>query len=698
MSFLGPPAHTQVSLERLGTPKSCAEVDLAMQRSFRLNVVLHLLALLGALGVACSAGEMANKTHVDSGAQDTGPTTVAEDGGDATSRRPDGSAPDASSTNPDGSSPDAPSTPADASAPPWTSVGYDGGGLAAAHAQVALPAVERMARVPSPLAMRDWKQVAIDYHQFVFNPSLAVDVLPQTSVDAGAWRGLQPLVGFAGDRSTFGFSAYVFASPAPSGEAMACIAPVIGATLVGLDMTNLYGYDFVAASQKWYDPGIGLYRDTPGQNDGVVHADIYGYWPVVLSLILADLYPGRGNFSTQQATTAKQFYDLAVGMGCPDHADFANLGWDFSTHQLGGRQEPMNKLGNAPSVAWISYMSSQFTKDPKYVENAKCAIAWHIAHPGRYEISHVPGPIVVARLNAEQGTTFDLTQELETWFGDCPDASCPWKITSGTSAGGLTTDGLDGAWWGGSNRDFYAFSMGSLQGPGWLVPVARYDARYARAIARYALHAANSARLLQGYGLDADHQDHKPWKDRWDPRTLLFYEGMPSYDWAGGGFRPYASGDPIKSGWGPWPAVPTTADYFRQKAQWFSEVPGNLALYMGNHVGFLGGIFAATNVDGIVQWDCLKTDYYNAPAYPTYLYYNPYTTSRAIELDVGSESRDVYDVVTGRFVARSAHGPGTIELDADSAAVLVLLPSGGAVTRDGARLLVNDVVVDYHAF
>jgi hypothetical protein len=45
-----------------------------------------------------------------------------------------------------------------------------------------------------------------------------------------------------------------------------------------------------------------------------------------------------------------------------------------------------------------------------------------------------------------------------------------------------------------------------LQAPAWLVPIVCYDCRYARDVGHYALHAAASARLLQGYGLDWDRQ------------------------------------------------------------------------------------------------------------------------------------------------------------------------------------------------
>jgi len=111
----------------------------------------------------------------------------------------------------------------------------------------------------------------------------------------------------------------------------------------------------------------------------------------------------------------------------------------------------------------------------------------------------------------------------------------------------MTCDGLDGADPDGDGPRFHAFAMGTLQGPAWLVPVARYAPAYARDIGRYALHAACSVRLLQGVGLDADHQDHKPWKDRWDPENLFFYEALVPWPWGDPrGPGPYATGDQVR--------------------------------------------------------------------------------------------------------------------------------------------------------
>ena len=65
--------------------------------------------------------------------------------------------------------------------------------------------------------------------------------------------------------------------------------------------------------------------------------------------------------------------------------------------------------------------------------------------------------------------------------------------------------------------------------------------------------------------------------------------------------------------------------------------------------------------------------------------------------DVGAARRDLYDCVSGRFIARKAAGPTPLTIPADGAVVCVRAPAGGNPARRGSKLLVNGVVVDYRA-
>ena len=121
----------------------------------------------------------------------------------------------------------------------------------------------------------------------------------------------------------------------------------------------------------------------------------------------------------------------------------------------------------------------------------------------------------------------------------------------------------------------------------------------------------------------------------------------------------------------------------------------DLGLYGSSHVGILGGVIARTNVECILQLDLLKTDYYHAEAFPTYLYYNPYAVAKTIEVDVGPQKSDVYDAVTDEFLKQNVRGRTEITIPADSAIVMVHIPADTPLHRDARRTLAGDVVVRF---
>lgn len=547
----------------------------------------------------------------------------------------------------------------------------------ATTAQLPVTAVEQMPRLPEPLAVRDWAAVARSYYDRVLDPQADGDGFPAV---------------FAADGEP-GFRMKSYLASKVSGEALTCLSAVVGAQLVGIDPHDFHGVDYVARCKAWYDPEHGFYRHTVGDRSPVVHGDIYGYWAAVLGTMLAAQYPDDPQLRQQAVTAAGAFHKIARGMGCPDRPDFDVLGWDFDRQRPGGRNEPMNRLGHAPSVAWMLIVGATLTGDADMLTCARATMRWYAENPGHYEVTQMMGPLAAARLNCQGGEPLDMERILAGWFGDGDPEHHPWRITRGTRLQGITCDGLDGARW--DDDGFYAFTMGSLQGPAWLIPVARYDQRYARAIARYALHAANSARLLQADGLDADHQDHAAWKARWDPQNLLFYEGLKSWDpTPDRRLQPYATGDPVLLGWIPGRQRFDPGKYFAERTAWFGGTSHNLSLYMGNHVGFLGGIVALTDVPGILRWDCLATDWFHTPAFPTHLIYNPFEQAKTVTLDLVRPA-DLYDLVAGEFVAHDAKSGDRLTLAPDQAVVLVQVPPGSQLRRRETQLLVGDVVIDH---
>lgn len=234
--------------------------------------------------------------------------------------------------------------------------------------------------------------------------------------------------------------------------------------------------------------------------------------------------------------------------------------------------------------------------------------------------------------------------------------------------GGYDVSGLIGE----NNSNGYAFIMNGFHQAGALIPMVRYDERFAAAIGKWALNLANASRLFYPNYLPDQNQDSRAWSKQYDPNSYIAHEAIRQ---TLNGMTPYATGDAISGGWG----------------------KTNLALYSSSSVGYLGAILDTTNIEKILRLDLLKTDFYHDTAFASYLYYNPYTTEQTISLTLPSGSFDVYDAVSNSFLNRNVSGTVSVALPANAARIIVLPPAGGVETYDGEKLLINGVVVDFHS-
>jgi len=281
-----------------------------------------------------------------------------------------------------------------------------------------------------------------------------------------------------------------------------------------------------------------------------------------------------------------------------------------------------------------------------------------------YEVLLPFGTLTAARLNAEQGRDYHVDRLLHWCFG-ISDTRGGWGVTVG-NWGGYDCDGLLGSI---DNRCGYAFAMNTFAQAGALVPLARYEPRYARALGKWMLNLANAARLFYPGALPPGHETSGFWKG--DPRQVIAYEGL-RYEWQGK--SPCATGDPVALDWGP---------------------KTDLGLYGSSYVGMLGAIVCRTSDPCILQLDCLATDFFRGQAWPTFLCYNPYAEPRSFDFTLGATASDVYDVLTDQFVAREVRDKSRLTLPPDSAALYVVAPAGRPLTRDGRRILLGDVVVNW---
>jgi hypothetical protein len=340
-------------------------------------------------------------------------------------------------------------------------------------------------------------------------------------------------------------------------------------------------------------------------------------------------------------------------------------GWHLSTMIPNTTGVPEPEAAGA--IAWLLYNAYIETGAPKYRIGAEWAMEFlnSLSTNPSYELQMPYGAGIAARMNAELGTAYDIAKMVNWCFEIGPLRQ--WGAIV-ENWGGYDCHGLIGE--AGSNG--YAFAMNTFEHAGALVPLARYDDRFARALGKWVLNAANAGRLFYPKYLPDQNQDSEAWSHQHDPKSYIAYEALRESAF---GVSPYATGDAISGGWG----------------------RTNLALYGSSHVGIFGGIIDTTNVEMILQLEVLKTDYFHDQAYPTYLYFNPYSEEKIVTRDIGSARHDLYDAVSNRFLQTNASGKTSFAIPADAAVLLVIAPAGGAITYELDKMLIDGVIVDYRS-
>lgn len=528
--------------------------------------------------------------------------------------------------------------------------------------QIDINRINQMPDFPSPYNMRDWEEVTKKYDSFVFDVDATGQYLPVLFFRNNT-------VNYPDDDS-FGLHTVVGTNSPASGEAINVLPALISATLVGIDKSNQDGYNWVHMSREFFNnrPEENVYLNHPSTESG----DDWWYatMPNVFFYQLYDLYPETEDFDYQLRSVADQWLKAIEKMGgsaTPWNVPYMDYrGWYLSTMTpyTGGVKEPEA----AGALAWLLYHAYKETGEARYRIGAEWAMEFLNDYPSNpsYELQLLYGTYIAAKMNAELGTEYDV-EKLLNWNFDVGSLR-QWGSIIG-NWGGLDVSGLIGEV-NGSND--YAFSMNTFQLAGALLPLLRYDDRFANALGKWMLNAANASRLFYTEYLPANKQDSDEWASEYDTNSVIGHEAMRESKF---GLSPYATGDAIDGGWG----------------------ATNLTLYSSSHVGIFGSIIDTTNIEGILKLDLLKTDFFRDEAYPTYLIYNPYESSQTITINVGDSSRDIYESTTNDFIHTGVVGDTEITVPALSSYLIVLTPSGGSISYEYDKMLVDSVIVDYRS-
>ena len=540
-----------------------------------------------------------------------------------------------------------------------------------------LQRIDSMADLPQPLQIIDYRKLALQFDSTVYDFNATGEYWPLVWIDSSQKNFPQNVVGL--------YTAIGDVRQGPSHnngmfhEALATMGATLGATLVGIDKSNSQKRNYVGMLKNYFNRETGwdiMMNNTCPEvamlGGGYGRDWWYDVFPNVLFYAIYNKYPDEPGFTEIARSIADKFYEAD---------SILNGNYDYSFFDY-GKMEPMKTAicaqpDAAAGHAYVLYNAYKKFNDPRYLKGALSALNALESQPKNptYEVLMPFGAYMAARINAELNKNFDVKKMLQWSFDGTAICREGWGVLTG-NWNGFDISGIVGST---VDHGGYGFLMNTYDAAWPLIPMVRYDQSFANAIGKWMLNAANAARFFYPKYMPADHQTIPQMADV--TKGVIGYEGIikkSSYKQHENLQAPVAQGD------GPlWVA---------------GENPevSQFSVYGSAHAGIFGSIIRNTEVEGILQLNLLATDFFHDEAYPSFLYYNPYPSKKTVSVKIDNDKKiDLYNTVTGGFIARNVSASATINLLPKTAAVIVCVPSGGKVIYDKGKMMVNGIVVDY---
>lgn len=528
--------------------------------------------------------------------------------------------------------------------------------------QLTINRISQMPDLPAPYVMRDWKDVAVKYDQFIYVTPHTGDYFPligtRTPVN---YPSITPIA----------LDTYIGSPSTTQAEGINIIPSMVGATLVGVNKANQGEINWVEKTKDFFNKANGQNVYLNGTNTGSGGDWWYDVMPNIFFYQLYSQYPSISDYPEQFVSVADRWLAAVNAMGgstAPWSMPNMNYrAWNLAT--MTGKTDGVKEPEAAGGIGWLLYHAYLETGEKKYLNGAQQSIEFlsSLSSNPSYELQLPYGAFVAAKMNAEQGTSYDVPKILNWCFDRGPLRG--WGAIKG-QWDGKDVSGLIGEANDGGND--YAFALNGFQQAGALVPLVKYDKRFTRDLAKWALNVANASRFF--YRPYPSSQDDFTWSSTYDPDAVIAYEALKEHDSHNGNLPLRATGDAKRNSW----------------------AATNLGLYGSSSVGYLAAVINTTDVEGILLLDVNKTDFFLENAYPSYALYNPYTEDKVVTLTLPSGTHDIYDALSETTIKTSVSGSTTITIKADEAVLLTYVPAGTPLVAENGKLLANDAVIDYH--
>ena len=546
----------------------------------------------------------------------------------------------------------------------------------------AIPAVKQesiqritdMPNFPKPFKILDFNQLAKDYDAKVYDVNQTGKYWPLIWKDDSRKNF---------DQETFGI--YTAMGDVRQGvehhkgifhESLASIGSVMGASLVGIDKSDQNGKDYVGMLKNYYNSdtkwNIIMNNTSPEVallGGGYARDWWYDVYPNLMFYAVADFYPNEKDYSDIQRSVADKFYKADSTMAGDYHHSF----FDYSTLEPKDswicKQEDV-----AAGHAYVLYSAYQKFKEPKYLKGAESSLQALLNQKDNryYEILMPFGAYVAARLNAEEGRNYDYSKVLDWTFNGTPECRAGWGMLldnwNGYDVSGLMGSTVD--------HGGFAFLMNTYDSMWPLVPMVRYDPRYANVVGKWMLNASNAIKFFYPYEIADEHQTIPEQKEY--TKGVIAYEGLIKKSH----LKKYENIEaPVAIGDGP---------------NWIEGNPdvSQFSVYGSGHVGIAGAIIEKTNVPEILKLNCLATDFYRKEAYPTFLMYNPFDQEKTVAYQTKTTTNvDLYDAITHKVLLKNVSTAGEINIPGLSSRLIVEIPSGSRIVLKNGKYYANNIVV-----
>jgi hypothetical protein len=540
--------------------------------------------------------------------------------------------------------------------------------------QIPISVVATMPNMPTPYKMKNWKQIGIKQDALLY--------------DFNAKGALLPLIWWDDSHvntpeRSFGLPSYV-GSLRQKGtnqyESLPVMGSLLGASLLGVDKSNVNGVDFVGMTEHFYNTanGVNLIMNKGDLKMG--NTFWYEIWPGMAFSMLVDQYPAKKDMAAIMQSNASHWMEVISGLSV--NRSFPDF--NFTSYSLEQKKGVYNGIWHEPDaaagLAWLEFAAWRNSKDSKYLKASQACMAFlqdRAAKEGPfYEIMMPYGAYLAVRMNAELGTSYDELKMLNWCFDGNNSDRDGWGVIS-EKWGDDDVHGLIGQ----KKEEQYAFAMNTYSHAAALVPIVKYNPAYSKTIGKWLLNLANASRLFYADEHPKNRQTSAVWQG--DAEHVISYEGLRKDLDHGNDFAifkgiltdkgPYAVGDQVKQ--------------YRSMT--------DICTYGSAWVGMLGAIVDTTNVKGILRLDCNKTDFYADRTIPSYLYYNPYNEVKTVEIDLGARAVNVYDRISRKIILNNSIGKKQVTIPADAAVSLAIVPVNLKIAKKGNLLLAGTHTIDY---